>query len=129
MALNYMNKSYNVEVLPSALRTADPTISSFTSRGCKGIVLVVNVTAVDTEPVPSVTFTIKGKDSISGKTFTLLASAAVSTTGTKVYRVYPNLTASNNLIANDVLTETWTVTAVHGNAGDITYSIGALLIT
>ena len=87
---------------------------------------MIDVTAISA--TPSVTFTIQGKDDLSGKYYTILASAAITGTGTTVLRVYPGLTAAANLTANDVLPGTWRLITTHGDADSITYSVGASLI-
>ena len=125
--LNYQNTSQNLTVLASAARTATPTIAEQSSQGCKGVVVVIDVTAASA--TPSVVFTIKGKDPLSTQTYTILASAAITGIGTTILKVYPGLTASANAVASDVLPETWTITAVHADADSITYSLVALLIT
>jgi len=81
----------------SAARTATVNGADQVNYNHRGLIVVVDVTAVvDT---PSVVFTIQGKDEVSGKYYTLLASAAITGTGTTVLRVYPGLTAAANLVA------------------------------
>jgi hypothetical protein len=65
----------------------------------KGCMVLINVTSV----TGSLTVTLQGVDTTSGATYTILASAAISTTGLTVLRVYPGLTASANATANDVI--------------------------
>jgi hypothetical protein len=110
----------------SAARTATPTaMADQTNLGHRGLHVVIDVTAVTADP--SVVFTIQGKDSLSGKYYTLLASAALVTTGTVVLKVYPGITVAANLSVSDVLPRTWRVIAVHGDTDSITYSVGASL--
>jgi len=109
----------------SAARTASPiAMSNQTNKKAKGLLVVIDVTAI--AATPSVVFTIQGYDPVSGKYFTILASAAITGTGTTVLRVYPGLTASPNVIANDVLPLVWRVIATHGDSDSITYSVSAL---
>jgi len=75
-----------------------------------------------------VTFTIKGKDPLSGKYYTLLASAAIVAASTVVLRVYPGLTAVANLVASDVLPLDWRVEVTHSAGSNFTYSVGAQLV-
>ena len=119
-----MNRT--ITVYPSAARTADPTVVDLPNSTGRGLHLVIDVTAVTA--TPSVVFTIKGKDPVSGKVWTVLASAAVTATGTTILKVYPGLTAAANAAANDVLPPTWQVTAVHGDADSITYSVTAQMV-
>lgn len=110
----------------SKARTATPdTVDQANSTG-RGLHLVIDVTAVT--GTPSVVFTIQGKDPVSGKVWTLLASAAITAAGTTVLKVYPGLTAAANAAANDILPPTWNVKAVHGNGDSITYSVTAHLV-
>jgi hypothetical protein len=113
-------------ILASAARTATPTKVDQTNYAARGVIVVIDVTAITA--TPSVTFTIQGKDPLSGKYFTILASAAITGVGTTVLRVAPGLTAAANLVANDVLPQTWAVDAVHGDSDSITYSVGALYV-
>lgn len=110
----------------SAARTATTNSGDLDNGQHRGLHVVIDVTAVSA--TPSVVFTIQGKDEVSGAYYTLLASAAITGTGTTVLRVYPGLTASANLVANDVLPKTWRVLATHADSDSITYSVGACLI-
>lgn len=116
----------NETILASAARTATNNTSDLTNYNARGLHLVINVSAVTA--TPSVTFTIQGKDEVSGSYYTVLASAAITGTGTTVLKVYPGLTAAANTVANDVLPRTWRLLATHADADSITYSVGASLI-
>lgn len=70
----------------------------------------------------SVVFTIAGV-SPSGATYTVLASAAIVGTGLTVLRVSPQLTASANTIAKDMLPANLKVTATAANGVSLTYSM------
>ena len=113
-------------VLESAARTATVASRDQVNWHGKGLHLVIDVTAVTA--TPSVVFTIQGKDVTSGKYYTILASAAITGTGTTVLRVHPALTAAANLVANDILPLHWRVNAVHGDADSITYSVAASVV-
>jgi predicted secreted protein len=91
----------------------------------RGIKVVLDMTTVGTG---SVTLTIKGKDTASGKYYTLLAGAAVTTNSTNVYTVFPGATASANVSANDMLPRTWQVVVTANNANATTYTVGASVI-
>jgi hypothetical protein len=112
-------------VLASAARTATPTVANQINASGKGIVLTVNVTVIGAS---TLTPTILGVDPVSGATYTILAGAAITTTGLYVFRVYPGLTAAANLVASDVLPATWGLTLVHSGAVTMTYSVGAVVI-
>lgn len=110
-------------IFASAARTATVNGADRTNDDARGVSVVIDVTAVGV--TPSVVFTIQGKDGASGKYYTLLASAAITGTGTTRLRVYPGIVVAANLSASDVLPRRWRVIATHGNAVSITYSVGA----
>lgn len=102
---------------------ADQT--NMTQRGLK---LVVDITAI-TGTAPTLTVTIQGKDSVSGKYYTLLASAALTAVGTTVLTVYPGISATANIRADDVLPRSWRViTAIAGTTPAVTATIAASLV-
>lgn len=119
-------RNSRVTVLESAARTTSPSRVDLSNNHARGVIVVIDVTAVTA--TPSVTFTIEGKDPTSGQYFDILVSAAVTATGQTVLRVYPGLTAAANTIASDVLPLAWAVSAEHADADSITYSVGASLI-
>ncbi len=110
------------ELLASTARTASPGAVDLDQKGKKGVVVVIDVTAI--AATPSLTVTIRGKDT-SGKTWTILASAAITGTGTTTLKVYPGLTAAANAVANDVIPDNCEVDFSHGDADSITYSASA----
>lgn len=121
-----MNMNSTVTLLPSLARTATTTSDDTSNLYARGLHLVIDVTAITS--TPSITVTIQGKDFSSGKYYTLLASAAITATGTTVLRVFPGATASANVAANDILPTNWRVSVAHGNSNSITYSVAASLI-
>lgn len=121
-----MSATLDTTLLASAARTATNSTADQSNAGFRGLHVVINVTAVTA--TPSVVFTIQGKDEASGAYYTILASAAITGTGTTVLRVYPGLTAAANTVANDALPGAWRVLATHGDADSITYTVGASLI-
>lgn len=99
-----------------------------TNYGARGLKVIVDITAI-TGTTPTLTVTIQGKDPTSGKYYTLLASAALSTVSTTVLTVYPALTAAANVTANDVLPKTWRViTAIGGTTPAVTATVAASLV-
>lgn len=120
-----MGSNY-IEAYASAARTATSNSIDFQNNDCSRLTVVIDVTAISA--TPSVVFTIEGFDKLSGKYFTILASAAITGTGTTVLRVGPALTAAANLVANDQLPAFWRIKAVHGDADSITFSVGCHLI-
>ncbi len=94
------------------------------NTSCRSAVVVIDITALTGT---SVVVTVQGKDPLSGKYYTILASAALNGTGTTVLRIDPSLTASANLIAADVMPRTWRVITTH-TAVTITATVGVLLV-
>ena len=83
-----------------------PITSPVQSNGYgRGVKVSVQTTAAS---AGSFTVTVQGL--INGIAITLLTSAAISTTGQITLTVYPGLTASANVIANDILPRQWQVT-------------------
>lgn len=112
----------SVTIYSSAARTVTPDTQEFElPGGIKYGVFVIDVTAATS--TPSTVFTVSGVDRLSGKVYTVLASAAIVGTGTTVLRVGPSLTAATNLVANDVLPPVIRITATHGNANSQTYTV------
>lgn len=102
-------------------RTASPTgVIIGVPKGSDALAVVLDVTAVTAN---TATLTISGVDRAGNKLWTILASAAkaVSTT---VLRVSPNITASANLIAQDVLPSEIQIDVANSDSGSITYSVG-----
>ena len=121
-----MAENNSVRLLASAARTATVATADQPNPENRGVVVIIDVTA--SAATPSVVATIQGKDEVSGQYYTILASAAITGTETRVLRVFPGATAATNLVANDVLPSTWRVNLVHADTDSITYSVGAQLI-
>lgn len=111
-------------LFPWAARTATPSPVTFGTLGARGLIVVINVTAVSA--TPSVVFTIRGVTP-NGVEYNILASAAITSVGTTRLQVHPDLAAAANAKANDLLPDRIKVTAVHADADPITYSVSAVL--
>lgn len=108
-------------LLPLKARTVSavsPTVTVWEKYQAAHI--VVDITAGS----PKLIVTVKGKDAASGKGYTLLTSAEL-TSGTTVLKVGPELTAGTN-IAKDYLPYQFYVDVTL--SGTATYSVGASLI-
>jgi hypothetical protein len=79
---------------------------------------VVNITSI----TGNLTVTMYGKDAAAGQYYTLLASAALSSTGQTVLEVGPGLTVASNLVANDFVPPTWRVGAAI-SSGPVTATV------
>jgi len=114
----------SVEVLASASRTTTQNVDLVNHCG-QGIHVVLDTTVIGTG---SVTVSIKGYDPASGKYYTLLAGAAVTTNTTKVYSVFPGATAATNVTANDFVPRNFRITVTANNANAAVYSVGASVL-
>ena len=113
-------------MLPSAARTAATTSEVITNSDYRGCHIIIDVT-VDPASA-SITPTIQGYDTVSGKYYTLLVGNAIAAVGTTVLRVYPGLTASANVTANDILPSKFRVSMAVADTDSMTYSVSASLV-
>jgi len=119
--------AYNVDgtAFASAARTATVSSTDLANSSCTGIKIILDVTAVATSDIK---VSVEGKDPASGKYYTILQSASVTTISTNVYKVCPGLTAVANVTASDFVPKTFRITMTHANANSTTYSVGYSLI-
>lgn len=115
-----------VNVLASAARTADPTAVDINTANHRGLIVLLDVTAI--AATPSITVNIDGYDHNADETWTLLDGAAVTAVSHNVYRVYPGIAETANVAADDVLPLFVRVSVAHGDTDSITYSIDAILL-
>jgi hypothetical protein len=113
--------------LASLARTATNSTTDFANYGHQGLIVIFDVTAVHASG-SDIKCKIEGKDTVSGKYYTILESASVTTVSTNIYRVNPQLTAGANLIAKDMMPTDFRFTMTHANANATTYSVGYMLI-
>ena len=76
----------------------------------------------------SITVSIEGKDSASGKYYQILAGAAVTTNSINRYRVGALLAAVANSVAQDYLPRTFRIVVTANNGNSVTYSVGYSLV-
>ena len=104
------------------------TASDQLNRAGMGIKLVIDITAI-TGTSPTLTVTLQGKDTASGKYYNMLVSAALNAVATTVLTVFPSAATTANVSANDILPRTFTVKAVvAGTTPAVTATIGASII-
>lgn len=117
----------NIEVtlLASSARTTTQTSADIVNYNNVRLVVVLDVTSAGTG---SITLSINGKDSASGKYYTILAGTAVTSNGTTRYRVGPDLASSANSIAQDYLPRVLQIVVTANNANSVTYSVGYCLV-
>lgn len=93
-----------------------------------GAQIIIDVTAI-TGTTPSLVVTVEGKDPVSGKYYTILASASITTVSTTVLRIFPGATASANLAVNDVLPKAFRVTStIAGTTPAVTATVVANIV-
>ena len=86
--------------------------------------IVCDVTAM-TGTIPTVVFTVEGKDAVSGKYYNILVSASIGATGTTVLKVFPAAVAAANVAAGDFLPRVIRITAtIGGTTPAITATVG-----
>lgn len=103
-----------------------PTLDT---RQGRGMLVFINVTAI-TGTSPTLTVTLKGSiDAAATATYTLLASASITSTGLTVLKVYPGLAVSANAAANDIAPVYSQIsTAIGGTGPSVTATISAVLL-
>ena len=123
-----MENNTNIVLLASAARTAATTssINTVINSAYRGCHIIIDVT-VDPASA-SITPTIQGYDTVSGKYYTLLVGNAIAAVGTTVLRIYPGLSASANVIANDILPSKFRVSMAVADTDSMTYSVSASLV-
>jgi len=104
----------------SAVYTATSTVDVVVENA-HGLFIVIDVT-LDAASA-SVVFNIDGFDTLSGQTWTLLDSAAVTAVGTTILRIGPELSASANTIAKEAVPPVIRVNPVHNDSDAMTYSV------
>ena len=110
--------------------SAGATSGIFDTHMGLGILVFINITAISGTS-PTLTVTLQGSiDDSATATYTILASAALTSTGLTVLRVYPGLTAAANLTANDVVpARCRIVTAIGGTGPSVTATVSAYSLT
>lgn len=101
-------------------------VSADLKNDCRrGVKLVIDITA----NAGAFTFlvTIQGKDPISGKYYTILASASLTAQGTTTLTVYPGEATQAGVSQSDILPATWRVSVAIGTS-NVTATIGGSLI-
>ena len=110
-----------ITAFASVARVATPSVVDVDMGRAHGMVVIIDVTAAS--DTPSVVFNVDGFDPLSGKTWTLLDSAAITGTGTTILKVAPGLTASANAVATDMIPAIVRIAPVHADADSITYTV------
>ena len=119
---------YETGAIVTHTAAAAGVTSSDIGLQANGLIIYVHVSAI-TGTSPTLTVTVQGKSPVSGQYYTILASAAITTTGLTVLRIHPALTAAANLTAADMPPPTLRVmTAIGGTTPAVTATISAAVI-
>lgn len=121
------DRPYNnteVTLLASAARTTTQTSADIVCYNAKKLIVTLDMTVVGTG---SVTVSIDGKDSTSGKYYNILTGAAITTNSTNRYRIGETLAAVANSVAQDYLPRVIRIVVTANNANSATYSVGYVL--
>lgn len=118
----------NINALTLTAAAASVNGGDIGNTSASGCVAVIDVTAISGTS-PSLTVTIEGKDSLSGKYYTILQSAALTAVGTTVLRIHPAMTAAANTVAADMMPDAFRVTAaIAGTTPSVTATVAAILV-
>ena len=124
---NALGQNANSTIATLTAASASGNSVDLNNPGGSGLILAIDITAI-TGTTPSITVTVQGKDAASGKYYTVLASAALSTVSTTILRVFAGATAAANTAANDKLPCTWRVSwVIAGTTPAVTATIGACI--
>jgi len=110
-------------LLDSASRTATVATPDQTSKTKRGVKLLLDVTAVPGGD--NIVATIRGKDPISGKYYTILSTPEITGTGLVVLTLHPSLITVANVAFNNILPDTWQAVITHSAGGAFTYQLSA----
>lgn len=120
-----MDDKKTYSVYASAARTATPAAVTVKTPRFKGALLLIDTTAAGTSP--STTPKVEGVMP-SGAVYPLITGAAITATGQVALKIYPGITAANNVAVSDVLPSSIKITLTHGNATSHTYAVDLVLI-
>lgn len=109
---NISAQSATIKHVAATVGTNSPDLAGGSGRG---LIVFADVSAI-TGTAPTLIVTIQGKDPVSGNYYTILASAALTATGTTVLRVFPGLTAVANATVNDILPPDFRIITAIGGA-------------
>lgn len=111
-------------LITAVAATTTQTGTDQTNTLYRGCLVVVDVTAI--AATGSIVLTLQGKDAASGKYYTLITSAAITTASTTMYQVYPASTVAA-INYNGPLPTTWRVVITPLTSVAITYTVSASL--
>ena len=123
-----VRNNQEIVLLASAARTATLQSADIVNYNGSGLILFLDVSAIDA--TPTITLSLQIKDSISGNYFTIwTAAAGVSTVVSRAYLFTPGGAAGSYTEAVNLrLARTWRLNVAHTDADSITYSVSAVVL-
>lgn len=118
------NNNDSITIINASNVTTTQTSSTQINYNHRGCIIVLQTTAIGTG---SVTLSINGIEPLSNYTWTILSGSAVTTNTTVLYKVHPNLPASANSVAQDILPRSWQVVVNANNANTATYAVYGIM--
>lgn len=134
LKVSNIDANIDAQMLAASARTTAAASADQTNLGCRGVLVVLNITAAS--GTGGLTLLIKGKDSVSNAYYQLNASpTAIIATGIYVYELYPGSSTAGsagttlvNQRTAGVLPRTWRINVNVGDASSYTYSVSAVTI-
>lgn len=112
-------------VKQSVTKTSDTNHSDIHNSGYDQLLVLINVTAVDTADADETyEFKVQGKDPISGTYYDIISTGTFTSTGLQRLEVATGITTSANAKASNIVPEHFRVKLVTGGTTpSITYTI------
>jgi hypothetical protein len=132
-----MDRNFDVILLPSAARTAAPTVPNWRNRRHAGLQLTLHVTAASGAGGLTVHIQATDRDRGGAPTDLLVDGAAITATGTYVFVLHPFAASgtwgggpANGVRAavSGPLPQDWRVAVAHGDGSSYTYSLTAAFL-
>ncbi len=119
--LDLMRNNTEGTALASVARTATTSSSDIINYNARGIAIFFNVSLSN---ATSLTLSVQEKDPISGSYATLYSATAVTTTGMRLYTIYPGINSGGTQAYQSAIGRTLRITVTHGDSNSNTYSVG-----
>jgi hypothetical protein len=126
-----MSRHYDAILLPSAARTAAPTVPNWRNRRHVGIQLSLNVTAASGTGGLTVHIQATDRDTGGAAADLLVDGTAITAIGTYLFRLSPleaAASAGERLAVARELPVDWLVAVAHGDGSSYTYSLRATFL-
>lgn len=123
------NNQDNITLLTSAAITSNGNTADLVNYNAKGVKVYIKTGSFGSSE-STMTVTIQIKDPVGGTYYSSLVSASLSASTTYVLTVYPGITVTTNVSANDVIPRTWRVawSAANWGSGGSTLGISCAYI-